>query len=194
MTDAVLRVGFAGTPEFAAEALAAILAAGHTVPLVLTQPDRPAGRGMKLQPSAVKQCALTHSLPVAQPSSLKLDGRYPDEAAAARTALQAQHRPGVEPGVHLHHGDAGLGVAGLDGAVDRRGAAPARQQRAVDIQAAQAGPAIGVRRLHGVKHPLRQDQPVSGHHQHIELRRLQRLAGGSSLGRITAVELQAGRL
>ena len=89
MTGTALRVGFAGTPEFAAEALAAILAAGHTVPLVLTQPDRPAGRGMKLQPSAVKQCALQHGLPVAQPTSLKLDGRYPDEAAAAREALQA---------------------------------------------------------------------------------------------------------
>ena len=50
-----LRVIFAGTPEFAAVALAQILAAGHTVPLVLTQPDRPAGRGMKLQASAVKQ-------------------------------------------------------------------------------------------------------------------------------------------
>ena len=89
MTGTALRVGFAGTPEFAAEALAAILAAGHTVPLVLTQPDRPAGRGMKLQPSAVKQCALQHGLPVAQPTSLRLDGRYPDEAAAAREALQA---------------------------------------------------------------------------------------------------------
>ena len=89
MTGTALRVGFAGTPEFAAEALAAILAAGHTVPLVLTQPDRPAGRGMKLQPSAVKQCALQHGLPVAQPTSLKLNGRYPDEAAAAREALQA---------------------------------------------------------------------------------------------------------
>lgn len=89
MTATVLRVGFAGTPEFAAEALAAVLAAGHAVPLVLTQPDRPAGRGMKLQPSAVKQCALLHGLPVVQPTSLKLDGRYPDEAAAAREALQA---------------------------------------------------------------------------------------------------------
>ncbi|MDZ7858827.1 methionyl-tRNA formyltransferase [Sphaerotilus sp.] len=84
-----MRVGFAGTPEFAAEALQAVLAAGYTVPLVLTQPDRPAGRGMKLQPSAVKQCALQHGLPVAQPTSLKLDGRYPDEAAAAREVLQA---------------------------------------------------------------------------------------------------------
>ena len=89
MTGAALRVGFAGTPEFAAEALQAILAAGYTMPLVLTQPDRPAGRGMRLQPSAVKQCALQHGLPVAQPTSLKLDGRYPGEAAAAREALQA---------------------------------------------------------------------------------------------------------
>ncbi|MDD3379793.1 MAG: methionyl-tRNA formyltransferase [Rugosibacter sp.] len=66
-----MRVIFAGTPEFAAQALAAILAAGHHVPLVLTQPDRPAGRGMKLQPSAVKQLALTHNLPVFQPDRLK---------------------------------------------------------------------------------------------------------------------------
>jgi methionyl-tRNA formyltransferase len=88
MTPVVMRVGFAGTPEFAAEALQAILAAGHTVPLVLTQPDRPAGRGMKLQPSAVKRCALQHGLPVAQPTGLKLDGRYPDEAAQAREVLQ----------------------------------------------------------------------------------------------------------
>ena len=65
-----LRVIFAGTPEFAAEALAKILAAGHTVPLVLTQPDRPAGRGMKLQASAVKQLAVQHDIPVAQPKSL----------------------------------------------------------------------------------------------------------------------------
>ncbi|MCH8178747.1 MAG: methionyl-tRNA formyltransferase [Proteobacteria bacterium] len=84
-----MRVAFAGTPEFAAVALDAILAAGHTVPLVLTQPDRPAGRGMKLQASPVKQLALQHGIAVAQPHSLKLDGKYPDEAAAAREALLA---------------------------------------------------------------------------------------------------------
>mgnify|MGYP001166160751 FL=1 len=66
-----MRVIFAGTPDFAAQALAAILAAGHTVSLVLTQPDRPAGRGMKIQPSAVKQLALAHNLPVFQPERLK---------------------------------------------------------------------------------------------------------------------------
>lgn len=89
MTAHVLRVGYAGTPEFAAEALAAIHAAGHVVPLVLTQPDRPAGRGMKLQASAVKQWALAHEVPVFQPRSLRLGGRYPDEAAAAREVLEA---------------------------------------------------------------------------------------------------------
>ncbi|WP_133610069.1 methionyl-tRNA formyltransferase [Aquabacterium commune] len=86
-----MRVAFAGTPEFAAVALDAILAAGHTVPLVLTQPDRPAGRGMKLQASPVKQLAQQHGIAVAQPHSLRLDGKYPDEAAAAREALQAAH-------------------------------------------------------------------------------------------------------
>jgi methionyl-tRNA formyltransferase len=84
-----LRVAYAGTPEFAREALAAILAAGHHVPLVLTQPDRPAGRGMQLQPSPVKQLALQHGLALAQPRSLRLAGKYPDEAAAAQAALQA---------------------------------------------------------------------------------------------------------
>lgn len=83
-----LRAAFAGTPEFARVALDAMLAAGIEVPLVLTQPDRPAGRGMKLQASPVKQCALAHGLPVAQPRSLRLDGKYPDEAAVGRAALE----------------------------------------------------------------------------------------------------------
>ena len=86
---AKLKVAFAGTPEFAREALRAILAAGYEVPLVLTQPDRPAGRGMKLQASAVKLLAQEHGIAVAQPHSLRLDGKYPDEAAAAREALAA---------------------------------------------------------------------------------------------------------
>ena len=84
-----LRVAFAGTPEFAAVALRAIHAAGHEVPLVLTQPDRPAGRGMKLTPSPVKQLALDLGVAVAQPRSLRLDGKFPDEAAAGRAALDA---------------------------------------------------------------------------------------------------------
>ena len=84
-----MRVVFAGTPDFAAAALHALLAAGHRVPLVLTQPDRPAGRGLKLQPSAVKALALQHGLAVAQPRSLRLDGKYPDDACAALAALRA---------------------------------------------------------------------------------------------------------
>jgi methionyl-tRNA formyltransferase len=84
-----MRLIFAGTPEFAQVAMAALHDAGHEIVLVLTQPDRPAGRGMKLQPSPVKQWALDHAVPVAQPRSLRLDGKYPEDAAAAREALLA---------------------------------------------------------------------------------------------------------
>lgn len=84
-----MRIIFAGTPEFARVALAQLHAAGFEIPLVLTQPDRPAGRGMKLQASSVKQFALDHHIPVAQPRSLRLDGKYPEDAAAARAAIQA---------------------------------------------------------------------------------------------------------
>ena len=82
-----MRLIFAGTPEFAQVAMAALHAAGHEIVLVLTQPDRPAGRGMKLQPSPVKQWALDHAVPVAQPRSLRLDGKYPEDAAAARQTM-----------------------------------------------------------------------------------------------------------
>jgi methionyl-tRNA formyltransferase len=82
-----MRLIFAGTPEFAQVAMAALHAAGHEIVLVLTQPDRPAGRGMKLQPSPVKQWALDHAVPVTQPRSLRLDGKYPEDAAAARQTL-----------------------------------------------------------------------------------------------------------
>ncbi len=84
-----MRIAFAGTPEFARVALQALHEAGHAVVRVLTQPDRPAGRGLKLQPSPVKQYATAHGLPLAQPRSLRLDGRFPHEAAAARALLQA---------------------------------------------------------------------------------------------------------
>jgi methionyl-tRNA formyltransferase len=66
-----MKIIFAGTPDFAARALEALLAAGHEVALVLTQPDRPAGRGMALQASAVKKVALAHGIPVSQPERLK---------------------------------------------------------------------------------------------------------------------------
>ena len=65
-----MRLIFAGTPEFARTALERLHTSGHTIALVLTQPDRPAGRGLKLQASAVKQFALEHGLPVAQPRSI----------------------------------------------------------------------------------------------------------------------------
>ncbi|MEY4022610.1 MAG: hypothetical protein RI960_1622 [Pseudomonadota bacterium] len=84
-----MKVIFAGTPEFAAIALARLHESGFEIPLVLTQPDRPAGRGMQLQPSPVKSYALKHGMPVAQPVSLRLDGKYPEQAAAAHAQLKA---------------------------------------------------------------------------------------------------------
>lgn len=83
-----MKIVFAGTPEFARVALQHLHQAGFEVPLVLTQPDRPAGRGLKLQASPVKQYALAHGMAVAQPRSLRLDGKYPEDASAARNALQ----------------------------------------------------------------------------------------------------------
>ncbi len=77
---------FAGTPEFAASALADLIKAGHKVVAVYTQPDRPAGRGQKLTPSAVKTLALEHQIPVYQPVNLK--GSTP-EGQAAQAELAA---------------------------------------------------------------------------------------------------------
>jgi methionyl-tRNA formyltransferase len=84
-----MRVIFAGTPEFARVALAQLHAAGHDIVLVLTQPDRPGGRGMKLQSSSVKQFALEQGMAVAQPRSLRLDGKYPQDAQQAQTQILA---------------------------------------------------------------------------------------------------------
>lgn len=81
-----LKVVFAGTPEFAATALAAIHAAGFPIALVLTQPDRPAGRGMQLQASSVKQFAVAHGIEVLQPLSLRRDSLDPERAAQAEQA------------------------------------------------------------------------------------------------------------
>ncbi len=89
-----MRVVFAGTPEFARLALERLHAAGFEIPLVLTQPDRPAGRGMKLQASPVKQFAVDHGIAVSQPLSLRLEGKHPADAAAARAVLEAA-RPDV---------------------------------------------------------------------------------------------------
>ena len=78
-----MSIIFAGTPEFAAASLAAVLDAGFPVTLVLTQPDRPAGRGMQLHPSPVKRLAVERGLPVYQPASLR------DAGAQARLAAEA---------------------------------------------------------------------------------------------------------
>ncbi len=84
-----MRLIFAGTPEFASVALQQLHASGFSIVLVLTQPDRPAGRGLKMQASAVKQFALTHQIPVAQPRSLRQDGKFQGDAHAAQEAIAA---------------------------------------------------------------------------------------------------------
>lgn len=82
-----MNILFAGTPAFAAAALDALLQAGHQVPLVLTQPDRPAGRGLKPQASAVKQLALSKGLAVAQPVTLKDDAVIAQLASVGADAM-----------------------------------------------------------------------------------------------------------
>lgn len=84
-----MKIIFAGTPEFAAVALNALHAAGFEIPLILTQPDRPAGRGLLLQASPVKQFAVAHGIPVAQPCSLRLDGKHADVAREAHELLRS---------------------------------------------------------------------------------------------------------
>ncbi|MCP3688198.1 MAG: methionyl-tRNA formyltransferase [Gammaproteobacteria bacterium] len=71
----MLKIIYAGTPDFAVSALEALLRSEHNVVAVYTQPDRPAGRGRKLQPSPVKTCALAHNIPLYQPESFKENGQ-----------------------------------------------------------------------------------------------------------------------
>ena len=82
-----MKIAFAGTPEFAATALEALSEAGFDIPLVLTQPDRPAGRGMRLQHSAVKQLATKYGIPVLQPVSLRRNGVHREAAEEAFDSL-----------------------------------------------------------------------------------------------------------
>lgn len=89
-----MKIVFAGTPEFAGIALDSLIQAGHQIGLVLTQPDRPSGRGMKLQPSAVKKRALLHNISVEQPVSLRLDGQHGEEAQKVYEQIL-----GIEPDV-----------------------------------------------------------------------------------------------
>jgi len=75
-----MNLVFAGTPDFSVPALEALIAAGHRIAAVYTQPDRPAGRGRQLAMSAIKTCALAHRLEVRQPATLKTEA----EAEALR--------------------------------------------------------------------------------------------------------------
>jgi methionyl-tRNA formyltransferase len=87
-----MNIAFAGTPEFAVNALRALHAAGHNIALVLTKPDQPGRRGMGLQSAPVKRAAQELGLDLIQPRSLRLDGKYPQDAADARARL-AQAKP-----------------------------------------------------------------------------------------------------
>ncbi len=87
-----LKIIFAGTPDFAVPALAALIEAGHDVVLVLTQPDRPSGRGMKLKASPVKELALQHAIAVFQPETLKdVDTQARIEAVKADVMIVAAY-------------------------------------------------------------------------------------------------------
>lgn len=87
-----MRIVFAGTPPFAARALEALHGAGHEIALVLTQPDRPSGRGLKTKPSAVAELAGTLDLAISKPASLKpADSRIPIEAATPDVMVVAAY-------------------------------------------------------------------------------------------------------
>jgi len=87
-----LKIIFAGTPDFAVPALAALIEIGHDVALVLTQPDRPSGRGMKLKASPVKELALQNQIEVFQPETLKdLDAQSYIEAVKADVMIVAAY-------------------------------------------------------------------------------------------------------
>ena len=115
-------------------------------------------------------------------------------AIGNRERLFEQHVAGIQAHIHLHDGDAGLGIAGLDRPVDRRSPPPTREQGAVDIQAAIAGPSIGMRGSHVVEHPLGQYQPIGSHHHDIRLRVGNRRACQTGIVRILAVQAQAAWL
>ncbi|PKO84514.1 MAG: methionyl-tRNA formyltransferase [Betaproteobacteria bacterium HGW-Betaproteobacteria-11] len=131
------RLIFAGTPEFAARALEALLAAGHRIALVLTQPDRPAGRGLRLQPSAVKQVALAHGLPVFQPARLADPATHAPLREAAADFIVVAAYGLILPQVVLdlpRHGGVNIHASLLP---RWRGAAPI--QRAIEAGDAETG-------------------------------------------------------
>ncbi len=99
-----MKIIFAGTPEFAATALAAILSAGHEVVAVLTQPDRPAGRGLQLQESPVKRLAKANHIPVFQPQSLYLQNKDEKRLEEAQQTLAALDQMDFEAVVVVAYG------------------------------------------------------------------------------------------
>jgi methionyl-tRNA formyltransferase len=91
-SETEMKIIFAGTPEFAVPALAALIDAGHEIVLVLTQPDRPAGRGMKLKASPVKELAQQHGLSIYQPETLKtVESQAPVAAVDADVMVVAAY-------------------------------------------------------------------------------------------------------
>ena len=135
-----LNLIFAGTPEFAVPALEALLAAGHRIVAVYTQPDRPAGRGQQVTMSAVKQCALRHGLTIKQPQTLRNA-----DAQAELTALNADAMIVVAYGLILPKpvlGAPRLGCINIHGSLlpRWRGAAPI--QRAILASDTQTGVCI----------------------------------------------------
>jgi methionyl-tRNA formyltransferase len=99
-----MKLIFAGTPDFAATALAAILSAGHEVVAVLTQPDRPAGRGLHLHESPVKQLAKANHIPVLQPQSLHLQNKDEKRSQEAQQILAALDQMDFEAMVVVAYG------------------------------------------------------------------------------------------
>ncbi len=135
-----MKLIFAGTPDFAAIALQALLDAGHDIALVLTQPDRPAGRGMKLKASPVKELALARGLPVSQPLTLKTPEAQAEIAAVGADAMVVAAYGLILPKAVLdlpHHGCLNLHASILP---RWRGAAPI--QRAILAGDAETGVTI----------------------------------------------------
>ncbi|MEO7762586.1 MAG: methionyl-tRNA formyltransferase [Casimicrobiaceae bacterium] len=135
-----MRVTFAGTPRFAARALEAILAAGHDVPLVLTQPDRPAGRNQRPMPSTVKLAAIAHGLSLYQPERLKTsEQQAPLIAIHSEVMVVAAYGLILPPSIleHPEHGCLNIHASLLP---RWRGAAPI--QRAILAGDAQTGVCI----------------------------------------------------